>query len=207
MKKAIVFDFGGVLVDWSPYHLYRKLLPNDTAVKAFLDEIGFTAFNPRLDCGYPFAEWEKEYSQKFPQHRELIKAFHERWTECSNGLLNDVVDILQEVKSAAYPVYGLSNWSTETFPWVSEKYTFLPYLEDYLLSGMVGTAKPGEDIYRLFLQRIDRQAEDCVFIDDSQANIDAAKRLGFTGILYRSAPELRTDLESLGVLDGKTAQP
>ncbi len=133
-----------------------------------------------------------------------VQAFFDRWTESSGDTIQPTVDIMLEVKAAGYPVYGLSNWSTESFPWVKHKYTFLSQLDDYLLSGMVGVAKPDLEIFRLFLQRIHLQAEECVFIDDSQANIDAALRLGFTGILYRSAPELRTYLETLGILDGKS---
>jgi 2-haloacid dehalogenase len=111
--------------------------------------------------------------------------------------------VLREVKRSGHPVYGLSNWSTESFPWVQHKYTFLSDLDDYLLSGMVGIAKPDERIFQAFLQRIDRPAEECVFIDDAQANIDAASRLGFTGILFTSAPALRDELHSLGILNGK----
>jgi 2-haloacid dehalogenase len=111
--------------------------------------------------------------------------------------------VMREVKRAGYPVYGLSNWSTESFPWVQHKYTFLSELDDFLLSGMVGIAKPDERIFHAFLQRIDRPAEECVFIDDSQANIDVANRLGFAGILFRSALQLRAELVALGVLNGK----
>lgn len=203
MKKAIVFDFGGVLIDWSVYHLYRKLLPSDEAVREFLEEIKFSEFNPLLDAGYPFAKMAKELTEKYPHKRELVQAFFDRWTECSGETMEPTAEVMREVKHAGYPVYGLSNWSTESFRWVQHKYTFLSELDDYLLSGMAGVAKPDERIFNTFLQRIGRPAEECVFIDDSQANIDAASRLGFTGILFRSAPQLRDELHSLGILNGK----
>jgi len=201
MKKAVVFDFGAVLIDWSPYHLYRKLLPSDDAIREFLEEIKFSEFNPRLDAGYPFVKMAAELTEKYPQRRELVQAFFDRWTESSGDTIQPTVDIMLEIKAAGYPVYGLSNWSTESFPWVKHKYTFLPKLDDYLLSGMVGVAKPDAEIFRLFLQRIDRRAEDCVFIDDSQANIDAANRLGFTGLLYTTPQRLRSDLEYMRILE------
>ena len=201
MKKAVVFDFGAVLIDWSPYHLYRKLLPSDDAIREFLEEIKFSEFNPRLDAGYPFVKMAAELTEKYPQRRELVQAFFDRWTESSGDTIQPTVDIMLEIKAAGYPVYGLSNWSTESFPWVKHKYTFLPQLDDYLLSGMVGVAKPDAEIFRLFLQRIDRRAEDCVFIDDSQANIDAANRLGFTGLLYTTPQRLRSDLEYMRILE------
>jgi len=200
MKKAIVFDFGGVLIDWSPYHLYRKLLPSDDAVREFLEEINFSEFNKKLDAGYSFSKMKEELLLKYPRQQELVRAFFERWMECTGDAIQPTVDIMLEVKAAGYPVYGLSNWSHETFPRLMHRYPFLPLLDDYLLSGMAGVAKPDEEIFRLFLQRIGRSAEDCIFIDDAQANIDAANRLGFTGILYTTAPQLRADLVHLGVL-------
>lgn len=207
MKKAIVFDFGGVLIDWSVYHLYRKLLPSDEAIREFLEEIKFSEFNKRLDAGYSFSKMKVELLEKYPRQQELVRAFFDRWMECTGGTIEPTAEIMREVKAAGYPVYGLSNWSHETFPRLRHRYPFLNELDDYLLSGMAGVAKPDEEIFRIFLQRIDRQAEDCLFIDDTQVNIDAANRLGFTGILFSSAPQLRADLHALGILNGKSPDP
>ncbi|HNR01376.1 MAG TPA: HAD family phosphatase [Anaerolineaceae bacterium] len=205
MEKAIVFDFGGVLIDWSPYHLYRKLLPSDEAVREFLEEIKFSEFNKKLDAGYPFSKMKVELLEKYPLQQELVRAFFDRWMECTGEALQPTVDIMREVKAEGYPVFGLSNWSTETFPLLRHRYPFLPELDDYLLSGMAGVAKPDEEIFRIFLQRVGRDADECVFIDDAQVNIDTARRLGFTGILFRDAPQLRSDLQELGILNGKPA--
>lgn len=205
MEKAIVFDFGGVLIDWSPYHLYRKLLPSDEAVREFLEEIKFSEFNKKLDAGYPFSKMKVELLEKYPLQQELVRAFFDRWMECTGEALQPTVDIMREVKAEGYPVFGLSNWSTETFPLLRHRYPFLPELDDYLLSGMAGVAKPDEEIFRIFLQRFGRDADECVFIDDAQVNIDTARRLGFTGILFRDAPQLRSDLQELGILNGKPA--
>ena len=200
MKKAIVFDFGGVLIDWSPYHLYRKLLPSDDAVREFLEEIKFGEFNKKLDAGYPFSKMRMELLEKYPRQQELVGAFFDRWMECTGDALQPTVEIMREVKRAGYPVYGLSNWSNETFPRLMHRYPFLPELDDYLLSGIAGVAKPDEEIFHIFLQRVGRKAEECVFIDDAQVNIDVATRLGFTGLLFTTAPQLRADLLNLGIL-------
>jgi 2-haloacid dehalogenase len=200
MIRAVVFDFGGVLIDWSPYYLYRKLLPGDEAVKAFLDEVGFTNFNPRLDCGLPFAEFVKEYSQKFPHHRALIEAYHTRWTECTGEAISGSVELLRKVSSNGYPVYGLSNWSVESFQWIKNRFDFINDLDDYLLSGMVGQAKPGEELFKIFLNRIGRSAGECVFIDDSMANIETAQRLGFSVIHFQTPAQLAQTLSELGVI-------
>ena len=200
MKKAIVFDFGGVLIDWSPFHLYRKLLPSDAAVSEFLEEIKFSEFNKKLDAGYSFSKMKEELLAMYPQHQELVRAFFERWMECTGEAFEDTVAVMREVKAAGYPVYGLSNWSNETFPLLRHRYPFLPELDDYLLSGIAGVAKPDEEIFRLFLRRISREAGDCVFIDDAPVNIDAAQKVGFTGILFQSGSQLRSELSSLGIL-------
>ena len=204
MKKAIVFDFGGVLIEWSPYYLYRKLLPSDEAVKEFLEEINFSGFNKKLDAGYSFSRMKEELLIEYPLKQELVRAFFERWDECTGEAIQPTVDLMLEVKAAGYPVYGLSNWSHETFPKLMHRYPFLPQLDDYLLSGIAGVAKPDEEIFRIFLHRIGRSAEECVFIDDAAINIEAARRLGFTGILFASAPQLRADLALHGILNGKS---
>jgi len=203
MQRTIVFDFGGVLIDWSPYHLYRKLLPTDDAVREFLEEIKFSEFNKKLDAGYSFTKMKEELLKKYPRQQELVRAFFERWMECTGEAIQPTVDIMREVKSAGYPVYGLSNWSTETFPLLQHRYPFLPELDGYLLSGMAGVAKPDEEIFKIFLARVERSAEDCVFIDDAQMNIDTARRLGFNSILFTSAQQLRAELAAMGVLNGK----
>lgn len=204
MKKVIVFDFGGVLIEWSPYYLYRKLLPSDEAVKEFLEEINFSGFNKKLDAGYSFSRMKEELLIEYPHKQELVRAFFERWDECTGEAIQPTVDLMLEVKAAGYPVYGLSNWSHETFPKLMHRYPFLPLLDDYLLSGIAGVAKPDEEIFRIFLRRIGRSAEECVFIDDAAINIEASRRLGFTGILFASAPQLRADLALHGILNGKS---
>lgn len=200
MKKSIVFDFGQVLIQWSPYFLYRKLLPSDEAIREFLEEIKFNEFNPRMDAGYSFEQTRAEVLSRHPGKRDLADAFFSRWTECSGEPNQDVVALMLELKHAGHPVYGLSNWSAETFAWVKPRYAFLEELNDYLISGAVGEVKPGEKIYQLFLERVGKRAQECVFIDDSPANIEAARRLGFTGILFTSPEQLRLDLQTMGIL-------
>jgi 2-haloacid dehalogenase len=200
MKKSIVFDFGEVLIAWSPYTLYRKLLPSDDAIREFLEEIKFKEFNPRLDAGYPFARMHVELVEQYPHRATLIDAFFTRWTECSGDTMEETAALMRELKALGHPVYGLSNWALESFAWVHHRYPFLEELDDYLLSGMAKTAKPGEEIFRIFLKRVGKSAEECVFIDDVQANIDTACRLGFETILFTSAAQTRQELVRMGLL-------
>jgi 2-haloacid dehalogenase len=199
---AIVFDFGGVLLDWNPRYLYRKLFDDDhEAVERFLEEIGFSEWNLKQDEGRPFAVAVAELSEQFPQHADLIKAFDERWEESMGGEIRPTVEILYALKRAGHALYGLSNWSAETFRRIRHKYAFLELFDAIVLSGEVKVAKPDPRIYALLLDKINRPAEECLFIDDSEANVAAARRLGFRTIRFESTEQLESELRRLGMLE------
>lgn len=199
--RAIVFDFGGVLVDWNPRHLYRKLFNgDDQAVEKFLDEIGFAPWNLEMDRGRPFAESVADLSRQFPQYAELIRAYDLRWEESVPGPIAPTVNILQTLKRAGYPLYGLSNWSREKFQLVRHRYTFLDWFDAVVISGEVRMIKPDPRIFRLLLEKIGLPAEQCVFIDDSETNIAQARRLGFDVIHYQSSEQLCVELTQRGLL-------
>ena len=198
---AIIFDFGGVLLDWNPHHLYRKLFGDDAeAVERFLTEIGFAEWNLEQDRGRPFATAVAEMSERFPHYADLIKAYDERWEESVAGPIQHTVDILYRLKQAGYSLYGLSNWSAETFRRVRHKHAFMELFEAILISGEVQLVKPDPRIYALLLGQIGRTAEECLFIDDSEANIAAASRLGFRTIRFESPRQLESELHRLGLL-------
>ena len=200
-RPAIIFDFGGVLLDWNPRYLYRRFFENDTdAMERFLTEIGFVDWNAHQDRGRPFAVAVAELSARFPQYAELIKAYDERWEESLGGPIPETVEILQTLKQAGYPLYGLSNWSAETFGRVRHRYAFLDCFETIVLSGEVKMMKPDPRIYTLLLERIGHAAGECLFIDDSKANIETAEDLGFRTILFESPGQLRQGLGNLGIL-------
>ena len=198
---AIVFDFGGVLLDWNPRYLYRKLFDGDhEAVERFLDEIGFSEWNLKQDEGRPFAAAVAELSERFPEHTDLIKAFDERWEESMGGEIGPTVEILYALKRAGHSLYGLSNWSAETFRRIKHNYAFLELFDAIILSGEVKVAKPDPRIYALLLDKIKRPAEECLFIDDSEMNVAAARRLGFRTIRFESPGQLESELRRLGLL-------
>jgi len=199
--RAIVFDFGGVLLDWNPRYLYRKLFNGDSSrMERFLTEIDFVGWNFQQDKGRPFAVAVAELSAQFPQYADLIKAYSERWEESIAGPIEATVDILQELKRAGYPLYGLSNWSLETYQRVRTKYPFFKLFETILVSGEVQLAKPDPRLFTLFLERIGRLAEECLLIDDSHVNIEAAQQMGFSTIQFESSSQLEQDLQRLGIL-------
>ncbi len=200
-SPAIVFDFGGVLLDWNPRYLYSKMLDNPQDLDRFLTEVGFSDWNAQQDKGRPFAEAVAELSERFPHYTHLIRAYDERWEEFMAGPIQPTVDILQSLKQAGHTLYALSNWSAETFGRIRHKYEFLDWFETILLSGEVKLIKPDPQIFQLFLARVNRKAEDCLFIDDSKANIAAAHQLGFQTIWFESPEQLGRELRVRGLLN------
>jgi 2-haloacid dehalogenase len=197
---AIVFDFGGVLIDWNPRYLYRQYFDTDEAVEEFLTEIGFAEWNLQQDKGRPFALAITELSRQFPQHARLIRAYDERWEESLGGPIQPVVEIAWSLKQAGHPLYGLSNWSAETFQRTRHKYAFFDWFELIVISWEAQLVKPDPRLFALFLTRACRTAQDCLFIDDSDDNIAAARRLGFQTIRFECAEQLERELSHRGLL-------
>lgn len=198
---AIVFDFGGVLLEWDPRHLYRKLFNgNHQGMEYFLTTICTLEWNRQMDLGKPFAEAVGELARQYPEYADLIYAYRLRWDEMVPGPYEDTVEILAAVHRAGYPIYALSNWSAETFPIIRQRYEFLSWFDDIVISGALKQAKPEPQIYESLLDRIGRPAAECLFIDDSEANIQTATDLGFQTILFRSAPTLLANLQAQGIL-------
>jgi 2-haloacid dehalogenase len=200
--KAIVFDFGGVLLDWNPRNLYRRFFPNDhEAMENFLSEIRFMDWNAHQDKGRPFKEGVAILSSQYPQYSRLIQAYHEYWEESIVGEISETVEISKKLKQRGYPLYGLSNWSAETFPIARRKYPFFDLFDDIVLSGEVKLIKPDAAIFKLLLKRIGKPAEECLLIDDSEINTSVAQGLGFVTIHYLSPAQLKSGLSQIGLLE------
>ncbi|MDO9121102.1 MAG: HAD family phosphatase [Anaerolineaceae bacterium] len=199
-SPVIVFDFGAVLVDWNQYYLYRKVMANDEEIKAFLDEIDFKNWNLQFDKGYSFEKGVEEKSAEFPQHAEMIKRFNTHWLDAMGEVMMDTVEIARRLKAAGYTLFGLSNWNDTKFNLVKDRMVFLDYLDDYVLSGKEKQVKPEPYIFQILLDRIGHKAEECLFIDDSADNIQAAEALGFQTIHFHSAQQLAEDLTQRGLV-------
>jgi 2-haloacid dehalogenase len=201
--KVIVFDLGGVLMDWNPYHLYCDKLGLDRrVVDRFMEEVDFAGWNKEQDRGRSFAEATKVLSARFPQYRELIYAYDKFYLDSLGGSIQPVVDIVGKLKSAGYTLYVLSNWSAEKFKMVRSQYPFFEWFDGIVISGEVGLIKPDQAIFELLLERIGRPADECLFIDDHSPNISVAGRLGFQTIQFQSAQQLEAELQQRGILNG-----
>lgn len=202
---TIIFDLGGVLIDWNPHALYAPYFSNPAEIDRFLKEINFAAWNTRQDAGRPFAEGVAVLSAEFPHYADLISAYHEHWEKSVPGPIEGTVKILRQLKKSGHAVYALTNFSSETFPIMRKRYDFLNLFEYILVSGEVGLVKPDPAIYRLLLQKINRPAENCLFIDDSAANTAAAHQLGFDTIQFHSPDALTVELKQRGLLQHRKA--
>ena len=194
---SVVFDLGNVLIDWNPRYLYRKLIPTETELEWFLENICDEKWNAKHDAGHSFSDGIAEYSKKFPQYSELIEAWFGRWEEMLGDSLEEVVDILSALKLSRMSLYILSNWSAETYPIAEKRFDFLHWFDGKVISGEIGILKPDLEIFKFLMTSYNLTPQKTVFIDDKLVNVEAAKELGIHGIHFKNASILRKDLRKL----------
>ena len=198
--KAIIFDYGNVLLEWDPKLVYRRHFNDDEAIERFLKGVDFMAWNTQQDKGRSFKDGVADHSQKFPQHAHLFQAYHDHWIDSIGTAYWETVDIMKQLKQRGFSLYGLSNWSAETFPVARAKYDFFDLLDDMVISGAVGHVKPEPEIYQLMLAKIGKPAHECLFIDDSLPNIQQANTMGFNTIHFVSPAQLKQKLTEMEML-------
>lgn len=201
--QNIIFDLGGVLVDWSPKYLYNKVFKNDEEkVNWFLENICTGDWNEEQDAGRSLAEATKLLIEKHPEQELYIRMFYDRWQEMLKGEIKGTVKILEQIKEKDQKqLYALTNWSAETFPIALERFDFLELFKGIVVSGTEKTRKPFDDIYQILLHRYNLTASASLFIDDNRENVEAARRNGLIGIHFQDPSQLRSELEKLGILN------
>lgn len=200
MFDAVVFDLGGVLIDWDPRYLYRKLLPDEASVEDFLSRVCTREWHVRQDEGRPLAEAVAERCALFPEHEALIQAFYGRWSEMIRAPITGTVRLLEALDAEGVPCYALSNWPAETFDVCRERFDFLSCFRGLVLSGEEGVKKPSPEIYRRLLDRYGLEPARLVFIDDVTENLEPAHELGITTLRFHDPETLNLDLGRLGLL-------
>jgi 2-haloacid dehalogenase len=197
---TVVFDIGNVLINWNPRHLYRKLFADEARMEWFLANVCTGAWNLEQDRGRSFAEGVRELIQLHPEWANEIRAYDERWREMVPGEIPGSVAILARLQGQGLPTFAISNFSAEKFALACERFPFLSKFKGVVVSGRERLLKPDVAIYRLFLERYGREASRCLFIDDSAANVEGARKTGMNALRFRDAPQLGRDLAAYRLL-------
>ncbi len=203
----MVFDVGGVLLDWDPRHLYRKLFAHESEMEWFLAEICSPAWHAPHDRGVSTAASCAELATRHPQFSALIWAWSTRSEEMIGGVDAGSVEVLRAVRETEMPCYALTNMEAETYPLRLERFPFLGWFDGTVVSGREGTAKPEAAVFTRLLDRFSLTSRTTLMIDDTEENLDAASKLGMQTALFRSSRQLRMQLEAAGILRPFLAQP
>jgi len=198
--KTVVFDFGGVLIDWNRRYLYRKIFEDEQEMEWFLENVCSDEWNMLQDAGIPFSETIPALQMKFPKYCDQISMFESRWAEMIGGEISGSVEILNEIQARNYPVYGLTNWGLDTFPHISNQFEFIWNLDGFVMSGDEKLVKPDPELFKILINKFQIKPENSVFIDDNYRNIESANKIGFKTILFVSPESLRQNLQLLNIL-------
>jgi len=195
----IIFDFGGVLVDWNPRYLFKNHFGNEQEMEYFLKNICTDEWNAEQDRGRSLVEGTLLLQNKFPEFYSHIQLFYDRWETMLKGDIPETVSLLYKLK-AKYKIYGLTNWSAETISIAYKRFPFFKEFDGIVVSGEEKLIKPDQQIYQVLLDRYNLNAANTVFIDDNLKNIKAAEEIGFNGIHFENPDQLETRLKSIGAI-------
>ena len=198
MIRNIVFDFGGVLVDWNPEYLFRGIFRDRAEMDHFLENVCNSTWNEQQDAGRPLSEAIRVLQARHPEYHDEIRMYYEQWATMLGGPIERNVALLERLRTR-FRLFGLSNWSAETFPIALEMYPFFELFEGIVISGREKLKKPDHRIYRVLLERYGLEASECLFVDDSQANVDVARELGFQVIHLADGTDLEGELRLRGM--------
>ena len=196
---TVVFDLGGVLIDWDPRHAYRQLFADPAEMEDFLARICTQDWHRAHDLGEDITESCRRLARRYPGHHDMIMAWAERCEEMAAGQFDEAVGVLRDVKAAGLRCLALSNMEPSTFATRRTRFAFMGWFDGFVISGIEGVAKPDRRIYQILLRRYQLEPAATVFIDDSAANVEAASGLGLAAVRYRSAGQLRGQLRALGL--------
>ena len=198
--QTIIFDLGGVLIDWNPEYVYLKEFNGDRIkMKWFFENICTSSWNEQQDGGKLMKEATKERVKLFPEYKKLIEMFYGRWEEMLKDEISGTVKIIQDLKKNNYRLIALTNWSAETFPIAIKKYKFLELFEGIVVSGEIKMLKPFKEIYDYTIEKYNLDPKKCVFIDDRLDNVEGAIICGINGIQFESPEKLINKLKELKV--------
>jgi 2-haloacid dehalogenase len=198
--KTIIFDLGGVLIDWNPDYVFNKVFEDPEKKRHFFENICTSDWNEEQDAGRTIKEATELLVAQHPEWKDHIEAYYGRWEEMLGGPIQDTVTIFKQLKETGrYKFYALTNWSAELFPIALERYDFLQWFDGRVVSGEEKMRKPFPQFYHLLLDRYRLNADEVLFIDDNLRNVKAAEELGIRSIRFQSPAQLHEDLKKLGI--------
>lgn len=203
MKRfdTIIFDLGGVLIDWNPAYVFKSVFDTEEEMQYFFNEICTHDWNIQQDAGRPLAEATEILVEQFPDYEPHIRAYYGRWEEMLGGAIHETVEILEELhRREEHQLLALTNWSHETFPTARTLYPFLNLFEGILVSGEEKLIKPDARIYQLIINRYNVNPSRALFIDDNLKNVEGAKKVGLEAIQFQSSAQLKSYLQENNVL-------
>jgi 2-haloacid dehalogenase len=200
-KITIIFDLGGVLIDWNPEYLYLDIFGGDRVkMNAFFELVCTMDWNENQDAGYPLAQATEDRIALFPEYEILIKKYYGQWEEMLGEAISGSVQVLKKlIDNPKFRVVALTNWSAETFPVALKRFDFLHWFEGIVVSGTEKTRTPYSEIYQITLDRFNIDPSEALFIDDNLRNIKGAKALGINGIHFSTPEELIKDLNNFKI--------
>ena len=194
MTKNIIFDFGNVLVQWHPEVVYGEFFGDEAKAWWFLRHVADMDFRQRIDAGESFDGCIREKQAQYPEYEQAIELYRSRWREMLTDEVPGMREVIVELRGKNYELYGLTNWSMETFPEAREHFGILQMIDRYVVSGAEGLVKPDPRLFQVLLDRYGLRAEECIFIDDNPDNVAAARNMGMRGIVFTNAESLRKEL-------------
>lgn len=198
--ETIIFDLGGVLIDWNPRYVYRKIFKSEEEVEWFLENVTTPEWNENQDAGYPLHKATQELIARHPEWEPEIKAYYGRWLEMLGDAIHETAEILFQLKQTGkYKLYALTNWSAETFPHALQRFEFFKLFDGIVVSGQEKMRKPSPEFYKVLLGRYHLDPTKTLFIDDSLRNVEGARAVGITGIHFHNASQLKEELERKGI--------
>lgn len=201
MKDTIIFDLGGVLIDWNPRYVYRTIFRTEDAVDHFLARVCTNKWNEKQDEGRFFDEATEWLLGHYPEYETEIRSYYGRWTEMLGDAIMDTVGVLEKLRNSGnYRLYALTNWSDESFPVALQRFNFLSWFDDILVSGREKLIKPDPAIYELLVSRNRINKPGAIFIDDNPANVEGARSTGIDAIHFTSPVHLPAQLAEFGIL-------
>lgn len=200
--NTIIWDLGGVLIDWNPAYVFEKFFADKEKQAYFFENVCTSDWNEEQDAGRPIGEATEALVAQHPEWEAAIRAYYGQWTEMLGGPIYDTVEIFKELKTSTdLKFYALTNWSAELFPIALERYDFLHWFDGRLVSGEEKMRKPFREIYALVLDRFQITPHQAIFIDDNLRNIKAAEPFGLHCIHFKNPAQLKYELELAGIIN------